>query len=250
MLDAVPRSRFFARRNPTAHRNSMRELLDGELLPAELSRNLREIRLINHGLGWTADTLRVIDRVAREIDSKTFTCLDVATGSGDLPLALLRHAGRRHWSVDIHALDASAAVLDVAARHIGNAPVRLHAGDARALPFDDQSFDVVTCVLSLHHFPPDEAVLVVSELARVARRAWVVVDLERCFPAYVGALALRLLLRSQITRHDAPVSVLRAYTLPEFRQLLVRAGLDTAVSGTRFPFRLVAHGLAAAEIEP
>jgi hypothetical protein len=101
----------------------------------------------------------------------------------------------------------------------------------------------VTCALALHHFPPGEAVAVLRELARVARRAWVVVDLERSFPAYVGALLLRLVLRNRLTRHDAPASVLRAYTLAELRDLLDEAGLRGAVSATRFPFRLAAYGV-------
>lgn len=223
----------------------MRELLDGVACsPEELDENLREIRLLNRGLGWTRATLALIERLVAERGMRTFSALDVATGSADLPMALLRRATRRGWTVRAEALDVSEAVLAVARRHVGTAPVALHLGDARALPFADRSIDLVTCVLALHHFPPEEAVAVLRELARVARMAWLVVDLERSLPAYVGARALLPLLRSRLTRHDAPASVLRAYTRSELRDLVARAGIERARVGAQFPFRLVAHGPA------
>lgn len=239
MIIATPS--FLARRSPTARRNGMRELLDGDAYaPEELAENLREIRLINRWLGWSGITLRLIESLVEEAGLTRFSLLDVATGSGDLPLALLGRARRRGWATELHALDYSTEVLAVARRHLNGAPVELHAGDARALPFPDHSIDLVVCALSLHHFAPDAAARVLSELARVARRGWLLVDLERSLPAYIGALALRLLLRSRLTRHDAPASVLRAYTLPELREILRQAGLPDAQAASHFPFRLVA----------
>jgi SAM-dependent methyltransferase len=246
MLDFARPIAFLTRRSPVARRNGMHELLDGDrFTPEELSGNLREIRMINRGLGWTTSTLRLIERVAQTQALTTFSYLDVATGSADLPLAFLKRAARRGWSIDAHALDYNPAVLDQARRFLGDAPVTLHAGDARSLPFPDHSFDIVTFALALHHFPPDEAVSLLRELGRVARRAWVLVDVERAMIPYLGARWLRLLLRNRLTRHDAPATVLRAYTQAELRGLLARAGLPDAVSARQFPFRLVAIGLVA-----
>jgi ubiquinone/menaquinone biosynthesis C-methylase UbiE len=224
----------------TARRNNMRELLDGPASPAALAENLREIRLINGGLGWTAATLRAVALLAGSSPGAGWRCLDVATGSADLPLALLRWGRRHGLPVEAHGVDASPAVLAEAYRHVGHAPVRLHQADARFLPFADRAFDVVTCALSLHHFDPPDAVLVLRELRRVTRRAWLVVDLERGSLAYLGAWALRCFLRNDMTRHDAPASVLRAYTLAEWQDLLVEAGLEQVRAKRQFPFRLLA----------
>jgi SAM-dependent methyltransferase len=50
-------------------------------------------------------------------------------------------------------------------RNLSNVEIR--DGDAEALPFPDESFDLVTCRLAFHHFPhPDTAV---REFARVLR---------------------------------------------------------------------------------
>lgn len=219
----------------------MRELLDGQMLDgAALAANLREIRLINRSLGWTPVTVRLLERLANETCPRAFRYLDVATGSGDLPLAVLRRTRRHGRQVAAIGLDSSPKVLAAATAYLRGTPVTLQLGDARALPFADRSIDLVSCALALHHFPPQDAVRVLRELARVARHAWLVVDLERSLPAYLGALALRLLLRSPVTRQDAPASVLRAYTRAELRDLLALAGLEDAYVGTRAPFRLVA----------
>ena len=79
--------------SPTARRNGMGELLDGDSLsPEALTANLREIRLINRGLGWTAITVRLIEDLAKRGSLQSWSYLDVATGSGDLPRAVLRRA--------------------------------------------------------------------------------------------------------------------------------------------------------------
>ncbi|MDP9373698.1 MAG: methyltransferase domain-containing protein, partial [Chloroflexota bacterium] len=133
----------------------------------------------------------------------------------------------------------AAARGQVGARATDAGPVALLCFDALRAPFADRSVDVVTCSLALHHFPPDAARTVLRELGRVTRRALIVSDLERCWPGYLGARLLAAILRNPMTHHDAPVSVLRAYTAPELRRLAAEAGLTGARVVRRFPFRLV-----------
>lgn len=225
------------------HRPDLVELLD-EHAPdrATLRRNLRDIRSINRGLGWTAAVVRELSAVAARRGLRDFTLLDVATGSADLPLALAAWARRRRLRVALLAGDLSRDVLAVAWEQAARRPearVALLCFDATRAPFAGRSVDVVTCALALHHFAPDDAVALLRELGRVARRALIVADLERGRLAYLGARLLALPLRNRMTRHDAPVSVLRAYTAPELRRLAAAAGLAGATVTRRFPFRLV-----------
>jgi ubiquinone/menaquinone biosynthesis C-methylase UbiE len=89
--------------------------------------------------------------------------LDVATGTGRLPMALLRDrfAGR------IVGLDLSLGMLRQAHRKLQpyGDQVRLIWQDASHLPFDDGAFDAVTCLESLEFLPqPLEAL---DEMVRV-----------------------------------------------------------------------------------
>ncbi len=233
-----PRPTAFAPR----HRPDLAELLDApDPDRATLDRNLRDIRWINRGLGWTAAMAREVGAVTRAQGLREYTLLDIATGSADIPLAIVARARRRGDRVAVVAADLSRDVLAAARRQIaaGAADIALLCCDARRAPFANRSSDVVTCSLALHHFAPDDATALLRELGRLTRRALVVTDLERCWPGYLGARLLTLALRNRMTRHDAPVSVLRAYTIDELRRMAAEAGLADARVRRGFPFRLV-----------
>lgn len=229
---------------PSLPRSSAHELLDQpELDPDELTANLRDIRRVNRFLGGTSTVLThlpaLIENVPRD---QTVTVLDLATGSGDIPLALSGWARANGRSLAITASDYSPEILAVAARHIAGWPeISLARHDARAVAEPDSSFDVVLCSLALHHFAPDDATLVLREMRRLARIGFIVNDLRRSRLGYVAAwIAAHATTRNRLTRHDAPLSVLRAYTTDELRDLLVQAGTTDATVQTHAWFRLAA----------
>ena len=225
------------------HRPDLTELMDDPRADrATLHKSLRDVRRINRGLGWTARVVRDLATVVESRKLHGFTLLDVATGSADIPLAIAARARRQGWGMTIIAGDLARDTLLAAHRQIqlrGDVSIRLVRFNAFHAPFADRSVDVVTLSLALHHFPPNDAAAILRELGRVARRALLVSDLERSWPGYLSARLLSLLLRNPITHHDAPVSVLRAYTADELRGLAARAGLRGAQVRHRFPFRLV-----------
>jgi SAM-dependent methyltransferase len=111
---------------------------------AEAYRQSRE-----HGEGWDLDVLVGWAEGAR-------TALDVASGGGHVARRL-RDAGLQVVSSDPSPGMAADVVCS-----------------AEDLPFDDSSFDVVTCRLAAHHFEDVEAGM--AEMARVARDLVLVVD--------------------------------------------------------------------------
>lgn len=90
--------------------------------------------------------------------------LDVATGTGRLPLALLRHG---QFDGRIVGLDLSQAMLARAAAKTDDPRVQWACAPAEALPVFDEAFDVVTCLEALEFMTSPGAVL--AELARVVR---------------------------------------------------------------------------------
>jgi ubiquinone/menaquinone biosynthesis C-methylase UbiE len=124
------------------------------------------------------------------------------------------------------AVDASREIAAAAAARFGS-EIDVRVGDMLALPLEDGSVDVAVCSLVLHHFEPPDAVRALRELGRVARCGVVVNDLLRTRFGLVGAHAIaRFATRNPITRHDAVVSVRRAYTRAELEGLLRAAGLE------------------------
>ncbi len=92
--------------------------------------------------------------------------LDVATGTGRLPLALLEHPD---FHGQVIATDLSRGMLRIAARKTRGWPGRcqLLRCPAQSLPFDDGSFDVVTCLEALEFM--SRPAIVLEELMRVLR---------------------------------------------------------------------------------
>ncbi len=205
------------------------ELLDGPLDdPAALAGNLRDLRRINRWLGGVSLSRRAIAALAAH--RTDLTLLDVGTGGADIPIALLGEAERRGRRIRAVATDSRGEVL-VAARSV--APrlaelrdLELRVSDGRSLPYPDRSFDVAHASLVLHHLEPADAVILLREMARVARLGVVVNDLARGRLPLAGAwLVGHLLTGNRYTRHDAPLSVRRAYALDETRGLLGAAEL-------------------------
>jgi ubiquinone/menaquinone biosynthesis C-methylase UbiE len=208
--------------------------------PEALRRNLRDIRRINALLGWTALTVREVARHVRATGARTFSLLDVASGSADVPLAIAHWATRVGIAARITATDISTQVVAIAREQTADMPgVLVEQQDALALPYGDASFDIALCTLALHHFAPDDAVLLLRNLARVGRHV-LVFDLARSPLAYYGVILLtRALAMDAMTRHDAPASVRRGYIVNEVRALAARAGMQEATVWQRFPYRLV-----------
>ncbi|SRR5579875_269761 len=225
------------------------ELLDETTLDDNaLRRNLADIRHINFLLGWTRFTVCAVARYVRANRLVSFSLLDVAGGSADMPLAVARWAAHAGVSARIVSTDLSPQIVRVASQQIerarrsgvsgANVSVSAERQDALALTYPPGSFDIALCTLALHHFAPDDAVELLRNMARVARQVFVF-DVERSMLAYIGAVLLtRLAFMNYMTRHDAPTSVRRAYSAPELRTLAREAGLADARVWVGFPFRL------------
>jgi ubiquinone/menaquinone biosynthesis C-methylase UbiE len=225
-------------------RSEQPELLDADVHDAhELKENFRDIRRVNRLLGGTSTVLSLLPRLLDGVpNGQPVTILDLGTGCADIPLAVSRWAAPRGMPVSITASDYLDEVLGIAREAIGDHPdITLARYDARNVPLPDDSFDIVLCSMTLHHFPPDEAVVILREMDRLSRLGFILNDLRRSRLGHAAAwIAARVTTRNRLTRNDAPLSVRRAYTPGELGDLLRQAGIDSAEVSTRPWFRMAA----------
>jgi SAM-dependent methyltransferase len=110
--------------------------------------------------------------------------------------------------------------------------------DGLHLPFPAQTFDAVVCSSMLHHLDWHAAVALLRAMAAVSRYCVVVNDLRRSrLHYYLACGLLPAISRDRLTRHDGPLSVLRAYTAPEVRHMAHLAGLAEARVQTVLTYR-------------
>jgi ubiquinone/menaquinone biosynthesis C-methylase UbiE len=205
--------------------------------PTQLATSLDFIRRINTLLGYTRTTIGHLKRMTADWPGdKPMSILDVATGSGDVPRAMLKTwLGR---PVTVTGVDLHAATLRSAAEGKPDPRLTFMRADATALPFADRSFDFVLGSMFLHHLPDPATVAVLKEMNRVARHGIIVADLLRSRRAYAW-ITLFTIAANPMVRHDARSSVAAAYTVEELRSLFEAAGISGSESARHFGHRVV-----------
>jgi SAM-dependent methyltransferase len=209
-------------------------------------RSLRDVALANRLFGGRRAVLAEVRRVLRDahaararttVGTGPLTVLDIGTGLGDIPRAAQRMAAAARQPLTTIGVELVPAL----ARAAGAACTHALAADAMALPFPDDSIDIVTCSQVLHHFDGPEADRLLQECTRVAKSAVIIGDLRRSWFAVAGLWAASFLLGFHpVSRHDGVVSILRGFTPHELHALVARA-TRCAVRTRRAPgFRVVA----------
>ncbi|MBU2532689.1 MAG: methyltransferase domain-containing protein, partial [Alphaproteobacteria bacterium] len=103
--------------------------------------------------------------------------LDIATGGGHTALVFAPHVARMIAS-DLTREMLAQVEAQVRDKAIGN--VDTVEADAEALPFDDASFNLVTCRIAPHHFP--DIPKFVSEVYRVTKPGGVFALVDNAAP--------------------------------------------------------------------
>ena len=130
---------------------------------------------LNRVLSMNIDVLWRKKLVKMLSTTKPKEVLDVATGTGDLAIAV--HKGTK---ANVVGLDLSQKMLDVAIEKVGKKNLQknitLQKGDAENLPFSDNKFDAVTVAFGVRNFENLEKGL--DELRRVTKENGTVYILE------------------------------------------------------------------------
>ncbi len=200
------------------------EILDRDDVPVhevvDCFDDLKKVNLYFGGIGVYKKTLlRVICTYKRE---NPISLLDVGAGSADMAHQILKRYNSEYKKIKVTVTDIQSNFLQLGKQLNSNDDNRFSmvASDAFRLPFRDNSFDIVTSNLLLHHFY-DDALNMIHEKYRVARHLVIINDLLRHrIPILFFKLFSPVLARSPITRYDGNVSLRRSFSMSEIRRLL------------------------------
>lgn len=231
---------------PPPARKLRAELLDlDEASFEEVKESLADVRRVNKYLSGYRALLFHFARFLRDHKGpRPFSILDVATGSADQPIAVVKLARKLKVPVRVTAIDINRKMLSFAREETNRFPeIVLAQCDILSLPFRKNSFDLVINSLSLHHFTWENAVAILRTIYTLGRCGFIVNDLHRSRVAYVSILLLtRVFTKNRLTRYDAPVSVMNAFTPQEMKDLAREAGVQRFEVHRHFPYRLALVG--------
>jgi SAM-dependent methyltransferase len=202
---------------------------------------LRGLERVNFWSGSARALWSPILSLVRKTGAPSLRILDIATGAGDVPVALWRKAQAAGLQLHTDACDANPRAVQYSRRRAvqEKANIRFFELDVLRDPLPG-GYDVVVSSLFLHHLDDAEAIELLRRMAAAARRMVLVNDLVRSsagfFLAYVGT---RLLTTSEVAHLDGPRSVEGAFTLEEVCDLSKRAGLCGATVKECWPCRLL-----------
>ncbi len=155
--------------------------------------------------------------------------LEVAPGPGYLSIELAKF-GR----YSVTGLDISETFVEIARKNAAEAGVQVdfRHGNASAMPFADDSFDLIVCRAAFKNF--SEPVKALAEMRRVLKpcgRA-IIIDLRRDTPtkeidAYVDNMHAGMLNSAFIKLTFRTMLLKRAYTRGEFEEFIAQSGFTS-----------------------
>lgn len=122
---------------------------------------LNHLLSLNIDKGWRRKVVRTVAAKNPE------AILDVATGTADLAIALTKAKPTRITGIDISAGMLAVGQKKIEAKKLDNI-IHLQQADSENLPFDDNSFDVVTVAFGVRNFENLEKGL--KEIHRVLKK--------------------------------------------------------------------------------
>jgi len=207
-------------------RVAKRELLDDDSAsPREVASALRSLRWVNRLFGGDRMHVWLLTRAAEKSGKRDLHILEVACGHAT---GLQRAAVRLLPSapgLKLTLLERNASHFPPPSQWDWRLPApKTLVADALEVPLPDNSVDIVSCCLFLHHLSAAEPGKFLREALRLARVAVVINDLERTRTHFLLAKCFSLVDPSRLSRHDGPASVRQAYTAGELYDLRRKTG--------------------------
>lgn len=223
-------------------RSTEPELMDNEPVSfAEFDACLRQLRIINIFTLAYRPTLRWFSHLYKQGQLKDgSTVLDVGSGHGDMLRRLSNWAAARRLRLDLVGVDLNPlSKLSAERVTLQSQGIDFITGNVFSFA-PEQKIDYIISSLFTHHLTDEQLVEFIRWMDHRAGLGWFINDLHRHpIPYYFIKSIVRLLSCNRLIRHDAPVSVARAFTVCDLKKLLEAAEIPAHRVSIRwhFPFR-------------
>lgn len=205
------------------------ELMDDPAIGfAEFAQTLREIERINRRTGAYRPTLQAVRRLIPRAHPATepIRILDIGFGNGDVLRRIAAWAQTRGLTVELSGVDLN-PWSQQAAQRVTPAALPIEYVTSNIFDFIPHApYHIIINSLFTHHLSNTDVVRIMQWMTAQARWGWFINDLHRHrIPYYFIRSYVRVCGYNRLVRHDAPLSVARAFTRTDWQQYIQRSGL-------------------------
>jgi 2-polyprenyl-3-methyl-5-hydroxy-6-metoxy-1,4-benzoquinol methylase len=207
-------------------RSNKKELLDKPGIPFnDIRRNMEELKVINQYLGGHKCTLTGIKKLIGNDDQNQFHIVEIGSGGGDNLNVIQNWATANKKSVQLTGIDFNQECINYARQVSNQKMINFIHSDYKEVNFDTKP-DVIFSSLFCHHFTDEELLNQLQWMAENSSIGFFINDLHRHPLAFYSIKMLtKLFSKSYLVKHDAPLSVLRAFKKQDWQQLMQKADL-------------------------
>jgi 2-polyprenyl-3-methyl-5-hydroxy-6-metoxy-1,4-benzoquinol methylase len=223
------------------YRSYKKEYLDSDNISTrDLYQTLVELDVINTYLGGYKATLQGMKDILKT-NRPIHNIMDIGFGGGDSIKQLAKFAERRNLSMYFYGVDLKMDCINYAEENLASLENKqLICDDYRNIsPALLEKIDVIHCSLFLHHLT-DEEIVGLFKFGKAHHCIILANDLHRHWFAYYSIKWLTALFsKSWLVRHDACLSVRRAFRKKELESLLQQAGYTNYSVKWSWAFRYI-----------
>lgn len=218
------------------------EMDDLDIKGRKLERTLEDLTKVHKWLGGHTLVKHILNQLV-EMDSGIQSILDIGCGGGDSLFSMQAWCQQKNTALDLHGMDANAAIISYAQRKNEHQYIHFYAGNV----FDNskleryRGIDVAFFSLFLHHFSDEEILQLLQSCADLGIRYIVITDLERSVWAYrLFRLTTKLIPFSEMARKDGLLSIQKGFKREELKMLCQSSPFkNIRVLDWRWAFRYV-----------
>ncbi len=206
----------------------------------DLHQTLRELESMNHLLGGNEVTMNGIHQLLDKVwISSDLNIVDLGCGGGGILKLIRRLLDKKKIEGVLTGIDANPNVVKFALSQTpASCLIQYETLNIFSDEFKARKFDIVTGTLFFHHFTTEQLVGFLKQLKSQVSLGLIINDIHRHWLSYYLIKWLtQLFSRSRMVRHDAPLSVLRAFTKNELLEILHQSGIGHFRIKWRWAFR-------------
>jgi 2-polyprenyl-3-methyl-5-hydroxy-6-metoxy-1,4-benzoquinol methylase len=214
------------------NRSNQYELLDeidNKIAATDLYQNLKELDFINTYLGGHAITTNAIKNIFDGHIKSTILIAEIGCGGGDNLRHIANYFSTINVAVELIGIDLKQDCIKYAKETNALPNIKYYCSS-----YEDFSFavkpDIIFSSLFCHHFSVPDIKKQLLWMQSNCFHAFFINDLQRNPIAYYSIKFLtNIFSKSYLVKHDAPLSVLRAYSRKEWQSMLNDAQLSATI---------------------